>query len=298
MMDNLRTQLKLFLQKSYLARSALDLPTKEKQKQINEFLERIKELLANNSIKMKDLCQNYDDMIKIFQQLYDQLKYTNKELEKNKNIIQDIRVEMKNIGIDINTVEGQYKDIEDQIHIFHQQLDDKEKEYKKAVGMCFIPFAGFYYISRCADIQNKEIPAIKRRIEDLIKDKVRQEKIKEEKNYKNNSLIYQMKTLQIVIDDLLSKKQLITQQITQKREEIADNINQKIYYTILQEKLENYLTHGDTLDQVLILLDKEPELIHFEDQVYFDIMKEYYDHPHDKVFEKYIMDAKKQIDKN
>ncbi|WP_028043833.1 hypothetical protein [Candidatus Stoquefichus massiliensis] len=294
-MNNLRIQLKDFLQDHFLVMNTLDDSTKEKQREIVEFLSQIEEMQDNAHKKIEDLSQNYSEMIKTFHLLYDQLKQVDNDLEKNQKSLQNMTIEINKLGIDIKTYDGKYSDIVNQIKIFQQQLSNKEKEYNQAVGMCFIPFAGFHYMSKCADIRNNQIPLIKRNIDKLIADRMTQEKQKEEANMRNASLVFQMKTTKILINDMISKKQVLTQQMTQKKDEITSSVQQMVYYSILQEKLNNFLTRGDTLDQVLTLLDQEPDMIHYEDQTYFDILKAFYDNPDDQVFERYIMDAQNQI---
>lgn len=295
-MPELRIQLKCFLEDHYLAMNTLDEPTKEKQKEIQEFLDKIQNMIFDAHQKIAYLSQNYLELKKIFDLLYEQLKQVNIELEKNQLVLQTTTTKIQKLKIDIKTYEDVCDAFNNQITIFTQQLNDKEKEYKEAVGKCFIPFVGFYYISRCSDIRHKEIPEIKKNIDRLITDKMSQEKIKETANMNNMSLIVQVQTTRIFINDLNSKKEDLIQQTSQKKKEIKDSVNQIVYYSILQEKLNNFFVQGNTLDQVLALLDKEPDIIHYEDQTYFDVLKAYYDHPYDQVFEKYMMDAQKQMD--
>ncbi|WP_028044615.1 hypothetical protein [Candidatus Stoquefichus massiliensis] len=248
----------------------LDPDSKEYQGVLNEFLPKIQQMLNDAKKDLRDISQNADLVKKEMQSMYKVIKCQEKEIKEYNDKIKEYEKIIKMANVDLN------QNI--------QAKDQYDKDMKTMELNWCIPFAGFFIM-----INDKKSGKYDR----YIAERNHIQYVINEIENKISTNKDQLSNISDLSIHLIQKYDINMKKLNQHRKKVSNSINQVLYLSILEERLNMLRINGNTASHVLELLDKEPDMIHFDDDIYMDIIKAYYEHPDS--FKDYIIKGEKEF---
>lgn len=270
-MNQILQQLKSRLStKSTGMTATLDHESQSYQRVLNEFIPKIQQMLNEAKKNLIDISQNASQLENEMKNMYKVIKSENRELQEYNDKINEYEnmIQMANIDLNQNI----------------QAKDQYDKDIKTMELNWCIPFAGiFIMLSDKKSGKYDRYVAESNRLQDVINSI-------ENKIHENHDKISIISSSFV---DLHRTYDINKEKLEKHRKKVSDCVNQVLYFSILEERLNALRINGSTISKVLHLLDKEPDVIHFDDQTYMDIIKEYHEHPDS--FRDYIAKGKKEF---
>lgn len=284
----LRKSLKKSLsQKPSIILYSLDSRSHQHLQNIEHFLPKLKEMESQSYEEFNQISKRSNELKKQFDNLYQQ----------KKSIINQKESVEKNLGMchrSLISKESELKKSKEDLEAYYSILNnDKEELSKKEskLKQAWIPFYGLAIYKTLERIETKEIPELKYKISKcnyeiqcLEKRIKNQEESINQLKEDNDQCLKNISELNMKLNDLDNK-------IKDNRMEISCAIQNLTYLSILKNKINIVITQGSTNVQFMKLLDLEPEVIHYEDQVYLDLLTQWNVSHDENMIKQFILKA-------
>ncbi|WP_050636057.1 hypothetical protein [Candidatus Stoquefichus sp. SB1] len=258
-MNETLQQLKIQLstgKKTYRMLASLDSNSKKYQEVLNEFMPKIKKMLDDAKKNLQETSQNAPKLKKEMTNLYNTINVQRKNIEELKNNIEEYDIKIKKWTIDIQQ--------------YTQARDNCDKELKNMRSKKFIPYVGLIMTikDKRSGKYNRYLQEFENAVDMIhqLENHISEARVFCQKNQEECNKIYKN------IDDDTKKLAIL-------RQKISDSVNQVLYLSILEERLSQLGCGVVTSSKILELLDKEPEVIHFDNEIYMTIINEYNKNP-------------------
>lgn len=250
--------------------ASLDPQSKKYQSVLNEFMPKIQKMLDDAKKNLQDISQNAPALKDEMTNIYNTIKLQRKNVEKLTNKIEGYNININHWSIDIKQC--------------IQAKDEYNNELTQMKLKWLIPFAGPFIMidDKNSGRYDRYLQEFKNSMNMIHQLEIR---ISEAEMLRKNAQ-EECNKVNKDIDDNTKKLGILHQKI-------SDSVNQVLYLSILEERLNQLGCGMITNSKVLDLLDKEPEVIHFDDEIYMTIIKEYNKNPHS--FNDYIVKGKEEF---
>lgn len=286
------TQLRKSLKESLLRKSpivlcSLDSQSHQHLQNIERFLPKLKEMESQSYEEFNQISKRSNELKKQFDNLYQQknsIINQKESLEKNLDRChRTLTLQESELKKNEENLSAYYSTLQN----YRDELSQKESKLKQA----WIPFYGLAIYKTLKRIEEKEIPELKYKISNC----------KHEIQYLGNRINNQKESINQLkeniaqllknISDLNVKIKDLDSKIKDNRVEISCAIQNLTYLSILKNKINTVITQGNTNIQFMKLLDLEPEVIHYEDQVYLDLLTQWNTSHDENMIRQFILKA-------
>lgn len=284
----LRKSLKKSLsQKPSIILYSLDSRSHQHLQNIEHFLPKLKEMESQSYEEFNQISKRSNELKKQFDNLYQQKKsIINKKESVRKNLDMCHR--------SLISKESELKKSKENLEAYYSILNNYKEELSKKeskLKQAWIPFYNLAIYKTLERIETKEIPDLNHKISKcnyeiqyLEKRIKNQEGSINQLKEDNDQCLKNISELNMKLNDLDNK-------IKGNRMEISCAIQNLTYLSILKNKINIVITQGSTNVQFMKLLDLEPEVIHYEDQVYLDLLTQWNVSHDENMIKQFILKA-------
>ncbi len=278
---------KSLLQKSSIVLCSLDSQSHQHLQNIEHFLPKLKEMESQSYEEFNQISKRSNELKKQFDNLYQQKNSIIKQkesVEKNLDMCNRAFISQESeLKKSKENLEAYYSTL----HNYKEELSKKESKLKQA----WIPFYNLAIYKTLERIETKEIPDLNHKISKcnyeiqyLEKRIKNQEGSINQLKEDNDQYLKNISELNMKLNDLDNK-------IKDNRMKISCAIQNVTYLSILKNKINIVITQGSTNVQFMRLLDLEPEVIHYEDQVYLDLLTQWNTSHDENMIKQFILKA-------
>lgn len=278
---------KSLLQKSSIVLCSLDSQSHQHLQNIEHFLPKLKEMESQSYEEFNQISKRSNELKKQFDNLYQQKNSIIKQkesVEKNLDMCNRAFISQESeLKKSKENLEAYYSTL----HNYKEELSKKESKLKQA----WIPFYNLAIYKTLERIETKEIPDLNHKISKcnyeiqyLEKRIKNQEGSINQLKEDNDQYLKNISELNMKLNDLDNK-------IKDNRMKISCAIQNVTYLSILKNKINIVITQGSTNVQFMRLLDLEPEVIHYEDQVYLNLLTQWNTSHDENMIKQFILKA-------
>lgn len=284
----LRKSLKKSLsQKTSIILCSLDSQSHQHLQNIEHFLPKLKEMESQSYEEFNQISKRSNELKKQFDNLYQQKNVIINKKEILEKKLDEYHKTFIFQESELKKGEGDLEANRSTLSGYEDELSQKKSKLKQA----WIPFYGLAIYKTLERIETKEIPELKYKISKcnyeiqcLEKRIKNQEESINQLKEDNDQCLKNISELNMKLNDLDNK-------IKDNRMEISGAIQNLTYLSILKNKINIVITQGSTNVQFMKLLDLDPEVIHYEDQVYLDLLTQWNISHDENMIKQFILKA-------